>query len=557
MSTYGIDLGTTYSCIATLDGSGNPVIIRNQVDSSETLASAVYFESADNVIIGDTAKEAVETDGARVVQFVKREIGKADARVYTFDDKTYTPVEISAMILSRLKQMVEEQGGTVDKVVITHPARFGLEEMMATKKAGELAGLEVVDLINEPTAAALSYCARQFQEERTIMVYDLGGGTFDVSVIKMSMEMNAEGQEVQKVKVVATDGNDRLGGKDWDDRLFEHIKTAACEEMGITPDMLDTDSLQSIRSWVEKTKKKLSATETAKVRCKINGEVVALEVTRQEFEAMTADLVAQTMTFVENVLNKLRDKTGSDDVDTVLLVGGSTFMPMIRNVVEDRFPGRVQLEDPNLAVAKGAAIRANMFLDTGSDEQQEPSGQGDGTNDQNTNKTTNGPSEVTQQSGPSIEVPSPRSFGPAIMVRSDDGSVKYMVDNLIKVGDVLPATAVGDYATMVDNQERIVLRAFESMSEDSHTVPCVDNQGAEQYTDPALCVKMLGDMELALPAGLAAGSPIKVTFTVSTSGVYVRAEEVTGGRIVETTFKMGSDIDMDNSAFHDMIISGE
>ena len=258
MSTYGIDLGTTYSCIATLDSNGNPEVIRNQVDASDTLASCVYFESEDNVIIGASAKDMVETDGDRVVQFVKREIGKPDAKTYTFDGKDYTPVEISSLILKRLKQMVEEQGGTVDDVVITCPAYFGLEERNATKKAGELAGMNVLNLINEPTAAALSYCARQFKEERTILVYDLGGGTFDVTIVKMSQDTNANGDDVQKVTVVATGGNDRLGGKDWDDKLFEYILQGCCDENGLTPDEIDAETRQVIRSRVEIAKKKLS-----------------------------------------------------------------------------------------------------------------------------------------------------------------------------------------------------------------------------------------------------------------------------------------------------------
>ena len=243
MSTYGIDLGTTYSCIAALDRNGNPEVVRNQTDASDTLASAVFFESADNVVIGNSAKDMVETDGERVVQFVKREIGKPNAQTYEFDGKTYTPVEISALILGRLKQMVEEQGGTVEDVVITCPAYFGLEERNATKEAGKLAGMNVLNLINEPTAAALSYCARQFQEERTILVYDLGGGTFDVTIVKMSLVTNAEGNEVQKVAVVATGGNDLLGGKDWDDKLFDFIMQACCDDNALTPDEINAETL--------------------------------------------------------------------------------------------------------------------------------------------------------------------------------------------------------------------------------------------------------------------------------------------------------------------------
>ena len=295
MGTYGIDLGTTYSCIACLDANGNPEVIRNQVDQSDTLASVVYFESADNVVIGDSAKGMIETDGDQVVQYVKREIGKRTGKTYEFFGKTYTPVEISALILRRLKQIVEEQGGTVDNAVITCPAYFGLEERNATRMAGELAGIHVLNMINEPTAAALNYCARKFQEEHTILVYDLGGGTFDVTVVKMSMETNAQGQEVQKVRVVATGGDDLLGGKDWDDLLFNKIVQACCEENGITSDEIDAETRQLIRSRVENTKKRLSSSEAAKVKVPINGTMTVINVTRQEFEELTAGLVKRTM----------------------------------------------------------------------------------------------------------------------------------------------------------------------------------------------------------------------------------------------------------------------
>ncbi|MBQ3433514.1 MAG: Hsp70 family protein, partial [Selenomonadaceae bacterium] len=236
MITYGIDLGTTYSCIARLDANGNPEVIRNNEDDSNTVASVVFFENENNVVVGQAAKENVETDGERVVQFVKREIGKRDTRTYEFDGKIYTPVEISALILTRLKNLVEAQGGTIEDVVITVPAYFGLEERSATRQAGELAGLHVLSLINEPTAAALSYCARQFQEDRTVLVYDLGGGTFDVTVLKMSMTQNNSGRDVQKIKVLATSGDDRIGGKDWDDRLYNHILRACCDDNGLQPE---------------------------------------------------------------------------------------------------------------------------------------------------------------------------------------------------------------------------------------------------------------------------------------------------------------------------------
>ena len=552
MSTYGIDLGTTYSCIATLDRNGNPEVVRNQADASDTLASAVFFESADNVVIGNSAKDMVETDGERVVQFVKREIGKPNARTYEFDGKTYTPVEISALILGRLKQMVEEQGGSVDDVVITCPAYFGLEERNATKKAGELAGMNVLNLINEPTAAALSYCARQFQEERTILVYDLGGGTFDVTIVKMSLVMNADGNEVQKVTVITTGGNDELGGKDWDDKLFDHILQACCDENGLTPDEIDVETRQLIRSRVETTKKKLSNAETAKVKINVNGAMTTINISREEFENLTSDKVAQTMTYVEDTLQK----AGNIEIDTVLLVGGSTFMPMIRNAVEARFPGKVQIEDPDRAVAKGAAICASMLVEEAEGSAPAPVGGGNDSEVGNTTETT-GPQASHAGSGLStsfvVDDQTPRSFGPGVLNEAGD----YIIDNIIKMGEIMPATAVKTYYTAADNMVKIVLRAFENMSQDDNLTPCVNNMGEPQQTDPAHNVKLLGELEMLLPPNTKKGSPIEVTFQVDAVGVYVKAVNLSTGEIVETTLRMESDVDAATSAVNQMSISAE
>lgn len=556
MSTYGIDLGTTYSCIATLDRNGNPEVIRNQADASDTLASAVFFESADNVIIGNSAKDMVETDGERVVQFVKREIGKPNARTYEFDGKTYTPVEISTLILKRLKQMAEEQGGSVDDVVITCPAYFGLEERNATKKAGEMAGMNVLNLINEPTAAALSYCARQFQEERTILVYDLGGGTFDVTIVKMALVMNADGNEVQKVTVVATGGNDELGGKDWDDKLFDFILQACCDENGLTPDEIDVETRQLIRSRVETTKKKLSNAESAKVKVNVNGAMTTVVISREEFENLTSDKVAQTMNYVEETLQK----AGNVEIDMVLLVGGSTYMPMIRNAVEGRFPGKVQIHEPDRAVAMGAAIYANMLVEEIEDEPVAPVGPGDPNKPANpeepssdgTKKHSVG-SGIGMGPGITIEDQTPRSFGPGVL--SEVG--EYIIDNIIKMGEVMPATCVKTYYTAADNMEKIVLRAFENMCMDDALTPCVNNYGEEQSTDPAYNVKLLGELDMMLPPNTKKGSPIEVTFQVDAIGVYVKAVNLSTGELVETTLRMESDVDAATSAVNQIGVSAE
>ena len=496
MSTYGIDLGTTYSCIARLDSNGN-------------------FENENNVVVGQAAKENIETDGDRVVQFVKREIGKPDMRTYEFDGKTYTPVEISALILTRLKNLVESQGGTITDVVITVPAYFGLEERSATKQAGELAGLNVLSLINEPTAAALSYCARQFQEDRTILVYDLGGGTFDVTVVKMSMTQNESGKDVQKINVLATGGDDRLGGKDWDDRLFEHILHACCDETGLTPEDIEAETRQDIRSKVEEAKRKLSKKQSAKVRVDVNGSRTEIVITRADFERMTSDKVAQTMNFVDSTLQKVPDAV----IDTVLLVGGSTYMPMIKNAVEAKFPGKVQQHDPDQAVAKGAAIYASMLV------VEEGTNSGD-TSDKNISDTNSAgessdrPEQLTAKF--TVEDQTPRSFGPGVM-DTKANKPKYVLENFIKIGEKMPAVFTKTYYPMEDNQERVRLRAFENMSTEDTLIPCVDEEGNPQATDPAHNVKLLGELIVNLPPETPRDTPIKVTFKVDASGVHVDA----------------------------------
>ena len=545
MGTYGIDLGTTYSCIATLDRNGNPEVIRNQTDASDTLASAVYFESADNVVVGASAKDMVETDGDRVVQFVKRQIGKKDAQTYEFDGKTYTPVEISALILKRLRQIAEEQGNTVEDVVITCPAYFGFEERNATKKAGELAGLNVLSLISEPTAAALSYCARQFQEERNILVYDLGGGTFDVTIVRMSLETNADGNEVQKVKIVATGGNDLLGGKDWDDKLFDHILQACCDENGLAPDEIDAETRQLIRGKVEPTKKKLSTAESAKVKVNVNGSMTSVTITREEFENLTADKVAQTMSYVDTTLQE----TGNIEIDTVLLVGGSTYMPMIRNAVEAKFPGKVQIHEPDRAVAMGAAIYASMLVDESWDKDEKSVSGTDTAPVPEQPKGADTPSGITIVFDDVL----PRAFGPGVLNESGD----YIVDNILKKGQTMPALCVKTYYTAADNMEKIILRAFEDISMADTLTPCVNNRGEEQPTDPADCVKLLGELELLLPPNTRKGSPIEVTFRGDADGVYVKAVNVSTGELVETTLRMESDVNMETSAVNQMSVSAE
>ena len=503
----------------------------------------MFFENENNVVVGQAAKENIETDGDRVVQFVKREIGKRDTRTYEFDGKTYTPVEISALILTRLKNLVEAQGGTIEDVVITVPAYFGLEERSATKQAGELAGLHVLSLINEPTAAALSYCARDFQEDRTILVYDLGGGTFDVTVLKMSMAQNSAGRDVQKITVLATDGDDHLGGKDWDDRLFNHILHACCDENGLTPEEIELETKQDIRSKVEEAKRKLSKKQSSKVRIDVNGSRTEITIKRSDFEQMTSDKVAQTMNFVEAVLEKVSDV----EIDTVLLVGGSTYMPMIINAVEAKFPGKVQQHDPDQAVAKGAAIYASMLVE----EVGSPSAQG---GEETSGDETPHAEQLTSKF--TVEDQTPRSFGPGV-VDTTGAKHKYVLENFIKIGEKMPAVFSKTYYPLEDNQERVLLRAFENRSTDDTLIPCVDEDGNPQAPFVQTKGSLPGELVVNLPPNTSRDTPIKVTFKVDASGVHVEAVNTKTEETFETFLRTESDIDIERSAVHSLRISSD
>lgn len=529
MGTFGIDLGTTNSCIAKLDQNGNPVVIQNYSDGSYTLASAVYFDKeSDAILVGETAKEYEETSPERLIQFAKREIGRREAgspkgHIYNIDGKEFTPIDISALILKKLKEMAEEQGEEVTDVIITCPAYFGFEEREATRKAGELVKFNVLDLIDEPTAAAVNYCYREFQEDQIVAVYDLGGGTFDVSILEMSVVKNESGRDINRVKQLASAGNDLLGGKDWDDILYNIMISKYCSESETDASDLEPETRQKIRGNVEKIKKVLSLKDNANVRIKSELGPVNIVVTKEEFESATSHLVEQTMSLFEKALSDIGDKC----INKVLLVGGSTYMPMIRNAVEEKFPGIVQIEDPEQAVAKGAAVYATILMEPNPVPDPVPGpvpGPGPEPGPDHKDRFDDIGS-ITE----GIVVPqSPRSFGPGVL---DDvnGLEEYICDNLIKKGAELPAVATKKYGTIIDNQQGIRIRVFENMSLNDKVRPCIDRHGNTQETDEVDMMKYLGVLEMELPPNLPRGTEIEVTFLIDASGVHVTAKNMATG----------------------------
>jgi len=344
----GIDLGTTNCSVAYINNSGKPEVIKNEYGENIT-PSVVLFKSADEIIIGTEAKQLTAFE-KNIASFFKRDMGTDAA--YLYHDKHYSPTEISAELLKKLKKDSENALGiSINKAVITVPAYFQDKERVNTKKAAELAGLEVLNIINEPTSAALAYGVDKSGQDENVLVYDLGGGTFDVSLVKIASGL---------VKVIGTDGNHNLGGKDWDDRLVNFICKNFENKHGIDP-LDDVDKFREILVNVEKAKKALTSLEKTFIIINYDGINEKVEITRQMFEDLTKDLLSQTETLMEKVL----DETGYsfDQISSVLMVGGSTRMPMCKKLAK-----KVSGKEPNCSinpdecVALGAAIQANRQL---------------------------------------------------------------------------------------------------------------------------------------------------------------------------------------------------
>ncbi|MFT4188959.1 MAG: Hsp70 family protein, partial [Aeromicrobium sp.] len=282
---YGIDLGTTYSAIAHINDLDQPEVMKN-FEGDETTPSVVFFEDESNVVVGAEAKRSQLTEPDNTCSLIKRRMG--DDYELEFWGKSFTPESISALTLSELVRTANsEQGGNVSKVVITVPAYFGVREKEATKQAGEIAGLEVVGIVTEPVAAALSVGVRGEQEE-TVMVYDLGGGTFDTTVMTVGPG---------KVDVVAIDGNRSLGGADWDQALAELIVEKFVTQAGLGDEdpMSDPDFEVELLSQAEDTKIRLTRRGEVKVRCRYQDKDEQVSVTRADFEEATRHLLTQTL----------------------------------------------------------------------------------------------------------------------------------------------------------------------------------------------------------------------------------------------------------------------
>ncbi len=348
----GIDLGTTNSCVAVMEG-GEPVVIAN-AEGARTTPSVVAFSKTGERMVGQVAKRQAITNPDRTISSIKRKMG-SDYTV-AIDSKKYTPQEISAMVLQKLKTDAEAYlGQTITEAVITVPAYFTDAQRQATKDAGRIAGLDVKRIINEPTAAALAYGVDK-ENDQKVMVYDLGGGTFDVSIIEM-------GDGVQEV--LATAGNNRLGGDDFDDRVIKYMADTFKNESGIDLTQ-DKMAMQRLKEAAEKAKIELSGVTTAQVNLPfITADATGpkhldMSITRAKFNELTADLVAATMGPVKQALSD--SGLSTSQIDKVLMVGGSSRIPAVLDAVKS-FIGKEPFKgiNPDECVAVGAAIQGGVL----------------------------------------------------------------------------------------------------------------------------------------------------------------------------------------------------
>jgi molecular chaperone DnaK len=502
-AVYGIDLGTTYSCIAQVDKFDQAVVLRN-FEGDATTPSAVYFDPEDEkkVVVGKEAKGMLATEPQNTVVFIKREMGIDDS----FDKSKnhfphhYDPAEISACILRKLVKDANDLGSNpepIKDVVITCPAYFGTKERQQTKQAGEMAGLNVLAIINEPTAAAISYGVN-LDEKQSILVYDLGGGTFDVTMITVNNGA---------IRVVATGGDHHLGGVDWDTALSKYMLAAFNQTNGTFYSFDDDPILKnSLLLDAELKKKILTAKESIKWPFTYDGKNARIDLTRVQFDEITGSFLDETIDKTKEVLEIAKSK-GFEMPDAFLLVGGSSRMPQVKARVDKEFGCDAKFHDPDECVAKGAAIYAlngkysKALLDYESGESEDK------------------PEALQTEHKTTVVNVTSKTYGTDVVGKK--------VANLIFANTQLPYSFTQNFSTSIDGQTSVQMKVFESDFTDEENDKVVDEK----------CCTLVDDHALKLTKKWPKGTVVSVTFSVSAEGI-LSCKAIVENDILDFTLKI-------------------
>jgi len=501
--TVGIDLGTTFSCIARLDEQGNPTPIANEDDDVET-ASLILLTESGHVVVGPNRMRAAMEEPDNVVERVKRHMGESEFQ-RTFDGREITPEFLSALILKKLRRDTERRIGKIGNAVITVPYYFNDARRKATQDAGRIAGLNVIDIINEPTAATLTYAWHRGElgrgdwgedTPRVVLVYDLGGGTFDVTVVQYTPT---------HFRVLATDGDVHLGGVDWNDRLLNHVAEEFKNRHGVDPRQ-SAAAVQMLRNDCDLAKLELTDQPQTTITFRHEGRGVSVTVTREQFETMTADLLQRTADTLELVCEQAGVLPGA--LDAVVLVGGSTLMPQVPRMLE-RLTGQPPYTgiSPHTSVAQGAAIHAAMLEIKHGGEQSALS-------------------EKVRKMLASVRQENVNSHGLGILV-THPKTGKEVNHLMIRRNTPLPVEVTRTFRTNSENQQRVTVRVIEG-----------------DAPDPRAC-SYLGKCRITdLPENLAKGTPIEVTYRFDASGrIMVEAREMSSGSKAQTHIERRGGLD--------------
>lgn len=492
-NTVGIDLGTTYSAIARMTENGTPESILNSEGRNIT-PSVVLLCADGHVVVGPSFERIQHESPDHIVEAVKRQMGNKNYYV-VYQNKKLTPEFISALILKKLKQDAEKRIGPVTNAVITVPYYFNDIRRKATQDAGRIAGLNVVDIINEPTAATLAYAWMKGelgrvdikQEPKTILVYDLGGGTFDVTVVQYTPT---------QFRVLATDGDVMLGGIDWTRRIVDHVAEQFQRKFGDDP-RTSEESMRLFTGNCEDAKRALSTKTQVPLSVYHQGRTLSLALTRSDFERMTADLLQRTRDTTELVLQQA--KVDPRNLSEVVLVGGSTYMPAVEKMLTEvcmRKPSR-ELR-PEEAVAQGAAIHA-AILEAREGRQTKIA-------------------EAVIKRLRAVQTSDINSHSLGVKISDPENKQRKINHIMIPRNTPIPHKVTQRFSTNAPNQRSIHVYILEG-----------------EASDPDACT-LIGDFRITdLPPNLPAGSPVEVTYSYDANGrIHAEARELTGNRMART-----------------------